>query len=195
MPEFILPRPIHCLVGLVLLTSRLTWAQSPSEPAAAAAAPVSTSAVSQAGVSSRPHPVTLAAAQQGVLACSGRINQVVNFLGLDDKSGAMLMLPPAQQDQRFAALALEMPSPSTGNSAYVSATFAPNQANGCGAGYEAVAFWPKGCEEVGRQTFGALKILGKLKKDIAVLDGGPQIKVFLLPAGSGCVSIKREVVF
>jgi hypothetical protein len=33
-----------------------------------------------------------------------------------------------------------------------------------------------------------------LKKDIAVLDGGASTKVFLMPAGSGCLSIKKEVV-
>ena len=190
---FTWPQRTHCLLALFFLTSEFVRAQPSGESAATSSVPGSS--VPKVAASVRPHPVTLAAAQQGVLACSGRINQVANFLGIDDKSGAMLMLPPAQQDHRFVAIALEMPSPSTGNSAYVSATFAPNQANGCGAGYDAVAYWPKGCEEMALQTFGALKVLGKLKKDIAILDGGPHIKVFLMPAGSGCVWIKREVVF
>jgi hypothetical protein len=33
-----------------------------------------------------------------------------------------------------------------------------------------------------------------LKKDITVLDGGAATKVLLMPAGSGCVSIKKEIV-
>ena len=57
-------------------------------PAAAPAAPAVTSSPQAAAqASSRPHPITLAAAQQGVLACSGRINQVVNALGVTDNSG------------------------------------------------------------------------------------------------------------
>lgn len=174
-----------------------TTAASPAAPVARPSAASSTvqSPVPSAASNARPHAVTLAAAQQGVLACSGRINQITQFLGVDDKSGAVLMLPPMQPDQRFVALAVEMPSPSTGNSAYVSATFAPNQANGCGATYEALAYWPQNCEDVARQAFAALKPLGRLKKDIAVLDGGAQLKVFLMPAGvAGCMSIKREMV-
>jgi hypothetical protein len=144
---------------------------------------------------SRPNSITLAAAQQGVLTCSGRINQIVNFLGVDDKAGALLMLPPSQQDQRLVPLSLEIPLSPTGNSAYVTATFAPNLANGCGAGYESVIYWPKTCEDVFKQSFGVLKPMGTLKQNIYVLDGGSQLKVFLMPAGqAGCVSIKREVL-
>src|SRR5574343_1220618 len=102
---FTWPQRTHCLLALFLLSSELVWAQPSGESAATSSVPGSS--VPQVVASARPHPVTLAAAQQGVLACSGRINQVANFLGLDDKSGAMLMLPPAQQDQRFAAIALE----------------------------------------------------------------------------------------
>ena len=29
---------------------------------------------------------------------------------------------------------------------------------------------------------------------LGLLDGGPATKVFLMPAGDGCVSIKKEVV-
>lgn len=192
MPES--SRPISLLAALVLLTQTASQAQPSGEAGSTVSQAIASAVPSSAGAHSRPHPVTLAAAQQGVLACSARINQVANFLGVDEKSSAMLILAPAQQDQRFASVVLEMPSPSTGSSAYVSAMFAPNQANGCGAGYESVAYWPKSCNEVGRQNFSSLKTLGRLKTDITVLDGGSQLKVFLLPAGTGCVSIKKEVI-
>lgn len=176
-----------CLAWLMALAVAPIQAQTPPAAEATASAPIAQAA-------SRPHPVTLAAAQQGVLSCSGRINQVVSALGVTDKSGIALMLPPAQQDQRLAPLVLEMPT-TLGSSAYISATFAPNQANGCGASYDAVVYWPKSCDEVTQQSYAALKLLGRLKKDIVMLDGGANIKVFLLSAGAaGCISIKREVV-
>lgn len=165
-------------------------------PAAAPAVVPAVAAPPQAApqASSRPHPITLAAAQQGVLACSGRINQVVNALGVTDKSGVALLLPPAQQDQRLVPLVLEMPT-TQGGSAYISATFAPNQANGCGANYDAVVYWPQSCDEVTQQYYASLKLLGRLKKDVVMLDGGVNMKVFLLPAGAaGCVSIRRETL-
>jgi hypothetical protein len=136
--------------------------------------------------------VTQAAVQQGVLNCAARINQVSNFLGFGPQAGALLLVPPSQPDQRLLPLAMEVPTES--GSAYVSATFAPNQANGCGAVYDAVVYWPQKCEAVADKQFASLKRTGQLKTSLTVLDGGPATKVFLMPAGSGCVSIKKEVV-
>jgi hypothetical protein len=207
------------IVFLMLMMSGISWAQTPAQrkspnaaqqtapqqpvaqqpvqlqPVVQQSAPVQ-ALPQQVANDSRPNSITLAAAQQGVLTCSGRINQIVNFLGVDDKAGALLMLPPSQQDQRLVSLSLEIPLQPTNNAAYVTATFAPNLANGCGAGYESVIYWPKTCEDVFKQSFGALKPTGTLKQNIFVLDGGTQLKVFLMPAGqAGCVSIKREVLF
>ncbi len=136
--------------------------------------------------------VTQAAVQQGVLSCAGRINQVSNFLGYTPQAGALLMTPPAQPDQRLIPLVMEIPTAS--GTAYVSASFAPNQANGCGATYDAVMYWPQKCDVVASKQFATLKKMGQLKKEVTVLDGGSGTKIFLMPAGSGCVSIKKEVV-
>ena len=185
-------------MALVALTLPTAMAQKPPRPAtaaSAAAAPAAPPPSTQTAGTGTPNPVTLAAAQQGVLSCSSRINQVVTALGVSASSGGTWLLPPTQQDQRLAPLALEVPT-MLGGSAYISATFAPNQANGCGASYDAVFFWPKSCDELAQQSFVGLKSLGRLKNDIAMLDGGANIRIFLMPAGTtGCVSIKRELVF
>lgn len=168
----------------VLLVPISLQAQTPAPPAAApTAAPAGSSGA---------NAVTQAAVKQGALACASRINQVSNFLGFGPQAGALLMMPPSQPDQRLIPLAMEVPT-ETG-SAYVSATFAPNQANGCGAAYDAVVYWPQKCEAVAAKQFASLKRAGQMKTNITVLDGGPATKVFLMPAGSGCVSIKKEVV-
>lgn len=136
--------------------------------------------------------LTRAAVKQGALTCASRINQVSSFLGFGPHAGAMLMVPPNQPDQRLLPLAMEVPTEA--GSAYVSVTFAPNQANGCGAAYDAVVYWPQKCDAVAAKQFVGLKRIGPMKTDITVLDGGMATKVFLMPAGSGCVSIKKEVV-
>lgn len=146
----------------------------------------------QAAAAPLSNAVTQAAVQQGVFSCAGRINQVSSFLGYTPQAGALLMPPPAQPDQRLVPLAMEVATAS--GPAYVTVTFAPNQANGCGAAYDAVAYWSQKCEVVAAQQFVGLKKVGLLKKDITMLDGGAATKVFLMPAGSGCVSIKKEVV-
>ena len=46
---------------------------------------------------------------------------------------------------------------------------------------------------VEKSTFKALKRKGMLGKDTIILDGGP-VTIFLMPAGPGCVVIKKEIV-
>lgn len=177
-------RSLVCFACLTLAGQCLAQSAAPANKPAQAAAPANTAPVTNG--------ITQAAVQQGVLNCASRINQVSNFLGFNNQSGAVLMTPPNAQDQRLIPLAMEIPTES--GSAYVSAQFAPNQANGCGAAYDAVVYWPQKCEAVAAKQFSALKKVGQMKKDITVLDGGLATKVFLMPAGSGCVSIKKEVV-
>jgi hypothetical protein len=136
--------------------------------------------------------LTQTAVQQGALSCASRINQVTHFLGFNAQAGAMLMMPTAQPDQRLLPIAMEVPT--EGSVAYVAANFAPNQANGCGAAYDAVVYWPQTCDALAASHYANLKRIGQVKTHITVLDGGESMKVFLMPAGSGCVSIKKEVV-
>ena len=156
--------------------------QSPAQPAA--------TAPQAAGAT---NAITRAAVAQGVLSCAARINQVTNYVGYNDRSGALVMTTPGQQmDQRLLPVIMEI---QTGSGvAYASATFAPNQANGCGATYDAVAYWPLKCDQVATKQFSSFKKVGTLRKDLTVLDGGVATKVLLMTAGAGCVSVKKELV-
>lgn len=137
--------------------------------------------------------VTQAVVEKGVLACVGRINQVTNFLTARSKSATLLFLPPLQPDRQVVSISMEIQGGSM-PLAYASASFAPNQANGCGALYEAVTYWPVSCEQHARTQYPALKRVAGLLGGLTVLDGGPSTKIFLMPAGNGCISIKKEVV-
>lgn len=154
-------------------------------PALAADAPPAASGV---------NAITQAVVGHGVLACAGRVNQVTQFVTGGQAAGALLFQIPGQPDQRLVSLSMEV-AQKDGPVAYASASFAPNQANGCGAVYEAVVYWPQPCESVAARQFAEAKKGRLLQKSIQVLDapaGGA--RVFLMPAGSGCVSIKKETV-
>ncbi|MBT3309635.1 MAG: hypothetical protein HOL04_00995 [Gammaproteobacteria bacterium] len=141
----------------------------------------------------RVNAITSAAVQQGVLGCAGRVEQVTNFLGFGSEAGALIMVAPQQPDQRVLSVGMEIHT-ANDKAAYVSAHFSPNQANGCGAAYDAVVYWESSCNRVAETQFTGMKSVGLLKSAITVLDGGIATKVLLMPAGSGCVSIKKEVV-
>ncbi len=175
-------------------TPALPPSTPPATPLPSSPLVTSTATVTATGAQTVVSNITQDAVKGGVLACAGRINQVANFLtGGNQGVGAFIFLPPTDQDQRLTSFSIEVPS-TTGASSYASAGFAPNQANGCGGMYESLTYWPQGCAAVAAGAYGALKRGGILAKEIMVLDGGPMTRIFLMPAGTGCLSIKKEIV-
>ncbi|OYV15534.1 MAG: hypothetical protein CG439_2546 [Methylococcaceae bacterium NSP1-2] len=137
--------------------------------------------------------VAQAAQKAGISDCLGRINQVSNFLTAgSQQSGASLSVSPQTPNEHTASIAFEIKSPQV--LSYASADFAP-LANGCGGTYEAVTHWQNSCKDVASKGYAQLKFIGVIQSSILVLEGGPQLRVFLMPAGTGCVAIKKEVVY
>jgi hypothetical protein len=132
--------------------------------------------------------VTQAAVKMGVLSCVSRINQVITFLTTNAQSGVFIFPVQSQPDQHIFSTSLELLG--AGDSTiYATASFFPNK----DAVYDTVEYVNKGCDELEKTVFKNLKRVGVVKKNIVMLDGGT-VKVFLMPAGSGCVVIKKEVV-
>jgi hypothetical protein len=132
----------------------------------------------------------------GHAACGARAEQVANFLGFGPSAGAYLMTagngPSKSSELRLLPLVMEIPLGPT--SAFTSTSFAQTPSGGCSATYDAVVYWPQLCDGVAQAQFGSLRRLGLLKRDVWVLDGGPATKVFLMAAGAGCISVKKEIV-
>ena len=138
-------------------------------------------------------PLAQVAAKAGVKACLGRINQVSSFLTGGNQSGVYLFSASSLSDKNLFSSSYEIVA-KPGVSTYASMTAAPLPAGGCSALYEGVAYWNNSCEEVAAKAFAGAKTVGLLRQAITMLDGGPTLKIFLMPAGSGCVSIKKEVL-
>lgn len=140
------------------------------------------------------NPVAQAAQKAGVIDCLARVNQVANFLTTGDaQSGATLSVPPQNANERMVSAAFEIQTPQV--LSYASADFAP-MTSGCGGTYEAVVYWKNNCDAVASKAFTQFKRAGVIKNNILTLQGSStQLRVFLMPAGSGCVSIKKEIVY
>lgn len=135
-----------------------------------------------------------AAQGAGVVDCLGRLNQVSNFLikGNPNNSAAFFM-PKQNVNDRMLSTSFEIHLPQA--LTYTTAYFAPRGSAGCDGAYEAVAYWQNSCEEIAQKNFVQLKRIGMIHSAILALDGGPQLRVFLMPAGTGCVSIKKELIY
>lgn len=178
-------RFIESTIAVTCLCTALTAIAADDKPVTPPASQTAVSTVSS---------ITQAAVKAGALACTSRINQVATFLTAGVKGvNAMLFIPPNNRDQQLISVSIEIPS-SDASSAYASASFAPNQANGCGGMYETVVYWQQKCDEVASKNFNTLKKMDGFSSNINVLDGGVATKIFLFPAGAGCISIKKEVV-
>ncbi len=130
----------------------------------------------------------------GNFSCAPRIKQVGEYLLRGAESGAFLFFSEVAPDQRQVGVALEIASPASSASSYASAEFSPEASGGCSASYQAIAYWPTNCAELAKTTFADNPPVGLLKRNIKVLELNKLGRVFLMPAGSGCVSIKRELL-
>jgi hypothetical protein len=136
--------------------------------------------------------ITQAAVSAGVLSSVSTINKVTNFLTGNSISGAYLFIPPQLPDAGIFSVSVEI-MPENAPSMYASASFAPVAGAGPQAVYDAVQYVPQSPKEVRNTIFQGIKNEQIVKKDIIMLDAG-DVKVFLMPAGKGCIIIRKEVV-
>jgi hypothetical protein len=135
-----------------------------------------------------------AAQGAGVVDCLGRLNQVSNFLIKDNPNNSAAFFMPRQDvNNRMLSTSFEIHLPQA--LTYTTAYFAPRGAAGCDGAYEAVAYWQNSCEVLAQKNYPQLKRIGMIHNSILALDGGAQLRVFLMPAGTGCVSIKKELIY
>lgn len=191
--------PRHCALAVMLAVHGVS--AHAAEPAAAPTEEsheTSTRKAKKAKAPSAPkiNGLAQAAANVGVTDCVGRIHQVTDFLTTGSKSGAFLFLAPTDANRHVISSSLEVQS--GGASTYASASFAPYGFGACGALYETVSYWSSPCDEVGARIFPSFSKAGSLGGQggtIAMLEGNPSVRVFLMPAGQGCISIKKEMLY
>ena len=174
-------------VEMIKLSSTTDQSQEPNRPDVPSEA---AAARSKPALATNPsvNAVTEAAVKMGILSCVSRINQVASFLTANVKSGVYIFSPKNQPDKHIFSTSFELLRPDD-TTLYASASFFPNQ----DAVYDTVEYVDIGCEELEKTVFKNLKRVSVLKKNIIFLDGG-MVKVFLMPAGSGTVVIKKEVI-
>ena len=140
-------------------------------------------------------PYAIGAQRNGVIKCINRINQITSFLTANAPNSGMVMNAPGNEvNQKLVSTVIEVEN--NVGSSYISASFSPGINNSeCSGTYDAVTYWTAGCSQVATANFSAFKLTQPLNKNVFTLDGGALVKVFLMPAGTGCVSIKKEILY
>ncbi len=191
-------RALAAYVVMLLPVANLTitpvYAQANNSKARAEVAPKVPKGATPISGMSPGLTVTQAFTQRGVSKCAERIGQFSQFLTNGAQVGGQVFVAPDEPDRRIASASLEIQAgPAI---AYAGLEFAPDSgANHCGGIYELVSYWPNTCEDVATKAFATFKRMSPLRESIIALDGGTSVRVFLMSAGTGCVSIKKEITF
>ena len=169
----------YLVIGVLLSTSTCTLAQAP--------APRPNENVAAGNV------ITSAAKKLGVIRCASRVEQHERFFSQQSNPvSALSFVAPRDANNRLFSLSSEIVEQN--DSVYVSSTYAPS-GNECAATYDLVKYWPNSCAEVASKVYFQFGNPTTLARNITALGRDPSVKVFLMPAGEGCVSIKKEIVF
>lgn len=176
------------LAGLSLVIP-LAGASETGKPASAAkqASPAKPRAAAKSS-----NPIANEAARKGVINCKKRIEDVTGAFAKSGSAGAFLFTPQQDANGHVFSTSMEIVTPTS--IGYVSANFSPAGRFGCDASYDAVTYWNVSCAQTAALAFPKIKPAGYIKQAIQILDGGPNLRVFLMPAGQGCVAVKKEVL-
>lgn len=127
----------------------------------------------------------------GVKRCLDQIQRVTSALSTGASMGTTVYPAARNPDDSLLSLSSEINNGKT--LSYASINFAP-RADGCSAEYENVSHWSNTCDEVLAVQYAGFKPMGVLQQHIRVFYNSPANRVMLIPAGTGCVVIKKEIV-
>lgn len=137
------------------------------------------------------NPVTTALQKAGVKRCSNQIQRVTSFLTTKARSGTTVFPLATNPDDGIVSISSEIISANVAS--YAGASFAP-RADGCSAVYEQVTHWQNKCEDVYAAQYPTFQAKGALQQQIKVYYNNAATQVMMVPAGTGCVVIKKEIV-
>lgn len=139
------------------------------------------------------NPVVVFAGQSGSAACAGMARVVgEKLIGTNASSGVSLTAAPANGSGMFSP---SLDSRDGAGPHFVSAFLIANSRGGCDAGYDDVRYWPKSCADLAVQELANLGVLKPLGAVVSTFIMGPNQHVYLMPAGPGCVTIRKELLF
>lgn len=139
--------------------------------------------------------ITQLAGNAGILTCLQTIDKITKYITGSMRNRGSVFLPPENPDQQMMSVSfeLELPNKST---AYATMSAAPTWDGNCDALYETVTYWDGVCADVAAKGYPQAKLAGALQQQILILQGGANVRIFLMPAGThGCVAIKKEVLY
>ena len=133
-------------------------------------------------------------ARVGIKTCQPELDRLTRSLGAATQVGGQPFAAPEFPDMALYSTSMEVLNGQVPS--YVTLDVAPVVAGHCGYSYNAITYWPDVCRQV-EVAFNPMQLQGILSSQVEVLwdPKSPLLRVYLMPAGPGCISIKKEVQF
>lgn len=143
--------------------------------------------------SSSVNPVAALAGQVGVSRCANVARLIGDQSVGPNSSAGVVMTAETGADQSLFSASIE--TRDGVGLHFVSAFMTPNAKGGCDGGYDDVRYWEKNCDSLVMEELRGVGAIRPLGPDIGTLVAGAQQHVYLMPAGAGCVSIRKALLF
>jgi hypothetical protein len=184
------PRPwlahpaLACLIAWIALAGPMPADAQSTSPAGRAQASRAMAPV---------NPVAVLAGQLNASRCLNMARQVGEQVIGPNPSAGVVLSAASGADQSLFSTSIETRDGVGVH--FVSAFLAPNARGGCDGGYDDVRYWAKSCDQLVMEEMRGMGALRQLGPDIGTLVAGPNQHVYLMAAGQGCVSIRKELLF
>jgi len=156
-----------------------------------AAAPAA-SAASGPVVAAQPHPLAKQLMQIGAMGCAARAHQLATSIS-NGRETSILQMPSGDADKSLLMATLIEPLGAQQNALIVMA-MAPNQAVGCGAGYQKITYSEKSCVQALAENYPGHSATPVAQTGVWMTVLGRANRVLLMNAGTGCILLSEGVV-
>jgi hypothetical protein len=135
--------------------------------------------------------VAQAIGRAGVKRCHQIMAHVAKFLIENGDAGYTIKILGDNPDAAPAMLTLETTHASLGTTRYATVITVPNDK--CAGYYEQSIYWAAPCPQVKAANFGNFPAVRPLLRGIGVSEPSAQLQLSFVPAGQGCMTVKKEI--
>lgn len=133
------------------------------------------------------------AKEAGIRKCLPAVQNISQFLHEGKAHGALSTWATKNPDKQMFVSTIER---TYSDGAQIMSIFvAPVPTGDCATAYERIMYWDKSCLALAKDTFSDFEYKGELNKFVTHLSkksGGNS--VYLMSAGNGCISVRKEVI-
>ena len=179
-------------VALILATAVGVPAQAAHKQAAASAPAGGAVAAAMGPVVEPPaQRLSEALSQIGLTACAAPVMQAGSFL-FENGEANFTVQPLGPDANRWPTVVMiEGAHAAMGKTRLSTLTIAPGA--GCSGFYQQVIYWTQACPELKRTVFAPFNTTRVLLRNVQISELNAGVQLYLMPAGTGCVSVKKEL--